>query len=96
MRLLGDLKTKYHPDGSTVHRYGSMLWPRESALESWAIKFGKHLPDVGCAYVFAANHYEGFAALTAQRIARHLGVEINLPEIPSEPAPPPDPQLELL
>jgi len=78
--LLGDLKTKYR-EGARIHRYGKMLWARDSAIESWAIKIEKHLAETNCAFVFAGNHYEGFSALTAQRLAKELGGHISLPEI---------------
>ncbi len=79
IRLLGDLKNKYRSNGSRAHRYGKLQWPRQSALESWAIKVEKHLADTNCAYVFSGNHYEGYSALTAQRIAEQFKQQIELP-----------------
>ena len=41
IRLMGDLGSKYGPDGNKVHRYGSLMWPRDSSLENWSIKIQK-------------------------------------------------------
>jgi uncharacterized protein YecE (DUF72 family) len=88
VRLLGDLKTKYREDGSRPHQYRDLKWPRDSSLESWAIKVRKHLEQASCVYLFANNHFEGFAPLTCQRIGRHFGMEITLPHRPEDaPAP---------
>lgn len=80
VRLLGDLGTKYRADGGSVHRYNGLMWPRDSSIESWAIKLEKHAAETSGIYIFANNHFEGFAPLTAQRIANHLGVEVKLPQ----------------
>lgn len=72
VRLLGDFRTKYGPDGQEAHRYGKLLWPRETALEHWAAKLGHHA-DAAALYVFANNHYEGMGIETARRIAAKLG-----------------------
>lgn len=87
VRLLGDYRTKYGPDGKETHRYGRMLWPRATALEHWAVKLGHHA-EAGAIYVFANNHYEGMAVATAQRLAAELG--LALPSVDVEAA-----QLEL-
>jgi uncharacterized protein YecE (DUF72 family) len=79
IRLLGDLSTKYAADGSRRHRYGKLMWPRESSLENWVLKIQKHLAESEHAYVFCANHFEGFAPLTCGRISRRLGVPVELP-----------------
>ena len=97
IRLVGDIHTRYHNDGKVAHRYEKLQWPRDSALESWAIKIGKHLAETGCVYVFAGNHYEGFSPLTCQRIGRQFDMSLPLPEIaplPGETAA--DTQLDLL
>lgn len=85
IRLLGDLKTKYRADGSHEHRYGKLMWPRESAIESWAIKIEKHLVETSCVYICASNEYEGSSPLTCQRVAKQLGIQIALPDA-EEPA----------
>ena len=95
-RLLGDLGTKYHPDGSRIHRYGSLLWPRDSSIESWAVKIEKHLAESSRVYVFSGNHFEGFSPLTAQRVAGQLGLQIELPRPDDLETPEKNPQLDLL
>lgn len=95
VRLLGDLTTKYHKDGSRVHRYGSLMWPREPALENWAVKIQQHLQTCERILAFANNHFEGFSPLTCQRLARKLGIALELP-LPERDTSPPDAQLTLL
>lgn len=80
IRLIGDLQTKYRGDGSRAFRYSSLLWPRDSAIESWAVKIRRTLRGTKCVHIFANNHYEGFSPKTCQRLARQLGVEISLPD----------------
>lgn len=75
VRLLGDFRTKYGPDGKETHRYGKLLWPRATALEHWAVKLGHHA-DARAVYIFANNHYEGMGVETARRIAAKLGVSL--------------------
>jgi uncharacterized protein YecE (DUF72 family) len=82
VRLLGDFRTKYGPDGKETHRYGKLLWPRATALEHWAVKLGHHA-DAGAVYIFANNHYEGMGVETARRIAAMLGV--FLPPVARQP-----------
>lgn len=102
LRLMGDQESKFRPDGERRFRYGSLLWPRDAGLESWALRIEKHLGDVRQIYVMANNHYEGFSPLTCQRLAKLLGVNIELPSLTSR-APKPgegpqefDEQMELL
>lgn len=95
VRLLGDLKTRHHRDGISRLRYGTLLWTRDPALEHWSLKVRKHLPECERAFVFANNHFEGFAPLTCQRLARRLGLEVHLPPPQREPTPD-DSQLKLL
>jgi uncharacterized protein YecE (DUF72 family) len=73
VRLLGDPSTQYAPDGTRIHRYDRMLWPRTVSLENWSLKIRRHLPDLAAAYVFAGNHFEGFAPETAVRITALFG-----------------------
>lgn len=79
VRLLGDYVTKYDADGSRVHRYGKLLWKREAALDSWALKIQRHLGEMRSVWTFVNNHYEGFAPETCQRLAQRLGFEMSLP-----------------
>jgi uncharacterized protein YecE (DUF72 family) len=98
VRLLGNTTDRYRADGSRIHCYDRLRWPRDSSLESWAIKIKNHLAESRRVFLFANNHFEGFSPLTCQRIARHFDIAINLP--PPEPLPePPEPassQLNLL
>src|SRR5205823_6201252 len=79
LRLLGDYATKYDRQGLFVHRYDKLLWKREAALESWALKIERHLAEVRNVWTFVSNHFEGFAPETAQRLAQRLGYELPLP-----------------
>lgn len=87
VRLLGDFRTKYGPDGRETHRYGRILWPRDTALAHWASKLRQH-PEVDAIHIFANNHYEGMATETVRRLAGLLGMRLP------EPAPH-ESQLEL-
>lgn len=80
VRLLGDFRTKYDADGRETHRYGRLLWRRDTALAHWAAKIRQH-PEASAVYVFANNHYEGMATETIGRLAALLGV--RLPEPPA-------------
>ncbi len=95
VRLLGDLTTKYHTDGSRIHRYEKLMWPRDASMESWAIKIKKHMDESERVLAFANNHFEGFAPGTSQRIGKEFGFNIPLPAPNDEPKPE-DPQLDLL
>jgi uncharacterized protein YecE (DUF72 family) len=79
VRLLGDYATKYSTDGSQLHSYGKLLWKREAALESWALRIERHLREVRSVWAFVSNHFEGFAPETCQRLAQRLGFELPLP-----------------
>jgi uncharacterized protein YecE (DUF72 family) len=79
LRLLGDYGTKYDSDGKHMHRYEKLLWKREAALESWALKVERHLAEVRNVWTFVGNHFEGFAPETAQRLAQRLGFDLSLP-----------------
>ena len=97
LRLLGDYATKYSADGNHVHSYSKLLWKREAALESWAIRIERHLAEVRSVWAFVSNHYEGFAPETCQRLAERLGFELALPAEAEETATPQDQaQLDLL
>jgi uncharacterized protein YecE (DUF72 family) len=89
VRLLGDYSTKYDSEGKHRHRYGKLLWKREAALESWVLKMERQLPEIRGLYLYANNHFEGFAPETCQRLAERLGFELPLPaaaELAGEPA----------
>jgi uncharacterized protein YecE (DUF72 family) len=73
VRLLGDFRTKYGPAGRETHRYGRLLWPRDTALEHWVVKL-RHHADAEAIYLFANNHYEGMAVATVRRLAGRLGL----------------------
>lgn len=75
VRLLGDFRTKYGPDGHETHRYGRMLWPRDTAIEHWAVKI-RHHAKAEAIYLFANNHYEGMAVETVRRLAAKLGLAL--------------------
>jgi uncharacterized protein YecE (DUF72 family) len=86
VRLMGDLETKYDGEGERIHKYGTLMWPRDSSLENWAIKIQKHAETTEQIFVSVSNHFEGSAVLTAQRIGRLLHVPIELPGPPEPPA----------
>ncbi len=62
LRLLGDAVTKYDANGRRIHRYGKLLWKREAALDSWALRIQRHLDEIRSVWAFANNHYEGYLA----------------------------------
>lgn len=79
VRLMGDYATKYADDGERAHHYEKLLWKREAALESWALKIERHLEEARNVWIFVNNHYEGFAPETCQRLAERLGYDLSLP-----------------
>ena len=81
IRLMGDLETKFRPDGERQFRYGSLLWSRETGLDFWAQRIKKHLDDTHNIFVMVNNHYEGFSPLTCQRLGKLLGIEVELPSL---------------
>jgi uncharacterized protein YecE (DUF72 family) len=95
LRLLGDTLTKYEASGERVHRYGKLLWKREAALDSWALRIQRHLDEVRNVWIFANNHYEGFSPETCQRLAQRLGFNLSLPAEETEVAPNQRGQLDL-
>ncbi|MGI8435777.1 MAG: DUF72 domain-containing protein, partial [Chthoniobacterales bacterium] len=94
LRLLGDYATKYNDAGAHVHLYGKLLWKREAALDSWAVKIQRHLEEARSVWGFVNNHFEGFAPETCQRLAERLGYELPLPS-PTETASADPGQLDL-
>jgi uncharacterized protein YecE (DUF72 family) len=95
LRLLGDTLTKYEASGERLHRYGKLLWKREAALDSWALRIQRHLDEVRNVWIFANNHYEGFSPETCQRLAQRLGFNLSLPAEETEVAPNQRGQLDL-
>ncbi|MEP6810536.1 MAG: DUF72 domain-containing protein, partial [Chthoniobacterales bacterium] len=75
IRLLGDYTTKYDGTGERVHRYGKLLWKREAALDSWALKISRQVEETHGVWAFVNNHFEGYAPETCQRLASRLGYE---------------------
>jgi uncharacterized protein YecE (DUF72 family) len=96
LRLLGDAVTKYDANGRRIHRYGKLLWKREAALDSWALRIQRHLDEIRSVWTFANNHYEGYSPETCQRLARRLGFELTLPVATGEDSPNERGQLDLL
>ena len=97
LRLLGDYATKYGSDGTHLHSYGKLLWKREAAMESWAMRIERHLKEVRSVWAFVSNHFEGFAPETSQRLAQRLGFELPLPaEVEQTVTPEDRAQLDLL
>ena len=95
LRLLGDALTKYDGNGQQLHRYGKLLWKREAALDSWALRIQRHLDEVRSVWCFLNNHYEGFSPESCQRLAERLGFELPLPSTAEEPGPNEREQLDL-
>ena len=95
LRLLGDFETKYQPDGSAAYRYQHIQWPRDASLENWAAKIRMESPLLEQIFVLGNNHFEGFAPVTLQRMARCLGTDLRLPDPANlrEPAQPKQPEL---
>ncbi len=85
LRLLGHTVTKYDADGKRIHRYDKLLWKREAALDSWALRIQRHLDEIRSVWTFVNNHYEGFAPATCQRLAERLGFGLSLPSPETEP-----------
>lgn len=79
LRLLGHALTKYDESGKHLHRYDKLLWKREAALDSWALRLQRHLDEVRGVWTFVNNHYEGFAPETCARLAGRLGFGLPLP-----------------
>jgi len=80
IRLLGDPASRYHPDGSQSHHYTKLQWPRSESLENWAAKIRLHQHDLKRILIFAGDHFEGYAPVTIQRLAKLFEVEIQLPQ----------------
>jgi len=80
LRLLGDLESKYDPEsGERVHHYRALTWPRDAALSNWMEKIRSAAQHVNRAFVYMANHFEGFAPASAARLGSKLGLSLELP-----------------
>lgn len=79
VRLMGDLGTKYGPEGGPIHHYREVMWRRTRSMDNWAARIRQELPELRSAFIFANNHFEGFAPQTAQQIGNLLGLEVKLP-----------------
>jgi len=88
VRLMGDFERKYDAQGGHLHRYRELQWPRDAALESWAVRIAQNADSHAGVFVAATNHFEGFAPLTCQRLAARLGLHLSLPK-PEAGAPKP-------
>jgi uncharacterized protein YecE (DUF72 family) len=96
IRLLGDLKTKFHGHGGrVVERYDHLRWPRDRSIDNWSVKIRHHLEESQRIFLFAANHFEGCSPLTAERMARSLGIPLQLPSLDEGAAPGGSSQLDL-
>lgn len=81
VRLMGDLDKKYHEAGKTIHRYTRLQWPREVALESWAVRLRQAAADHRRVFIAVNNHFEGYAPHTAQRLAERMGFFLQMPNL---------------
>jgi len=81
VRLMGDLERKYDSAGHAVHHYRELRWPRDAALESWAVRIRQAAETHARTFVAVNNHYEGFAPETARRLGERLGFAFPAPEI---------------
>lgn len=98
VRLMGDLDKKYGADGQKIHRYRKLMWPRDAALESWAVRLRQAAENHRRLFVAVSNHFEGYAPHTVQRLGTKLGVSIPMPDLATMNAKgdPGDGQLDLL
>ena len=87
VRLLGDVTTRYDREGRRLNAYSRLLWKREAALESWALKIQRHVEQSRSVWVFINNHYEGFAPESCQRLAQRLGFGLPIPSVADASAP---------
>lgn len=94
LRFLGDYTTKAGSNGQRAHPYGKLLWKREAALDSWALKIERHLSESRNVWGFVSDHFEGFAPETCARLAQRLGFDLPLPSATETAATDPG-QLEL-
>ncbi len=91
LRLMGDLEKKYGASGRRIHHYQKIMWPRDSALENWAVRIRQAAAEHRRIFVAVNNHFEGFAPHTAQRLGERLGLSLSMPDLSASAA-----QLDLL
>jgi uncharacterized protein YecE (DUF72 family) len=98
VRLMGDLGRKYGAEGRQAHRYTRLMWPREAALESWAVRLRQAAENHRRIFVAVNNHFEGYAPHTAQRLGERLGFSFKLLDLasPEEKPAADDRQMDLL
>ncbi len=76
VRLLGGGDTHRHSESSVNDVFAG----RDASLDAWVPRIARETAASGRpAWIFAANHYEGFAPATCRRLARRFGLEIALP-----------------
>ena len=97
-RLMGVLERKYGEDGRNKYRYRRLMWPRDTALESWSVRLRQAAEEHRRIFVAVSNHYEGFAPHTAQRLGERLGLSYPMPDAAAlaHPVKPDDGQMDLL
>ena len=96
---MGDLTDEIRPRRRATPPLQRRQWSRATAIESWAVRLRKQARarQIRGIYIFANNHYEGFAPATCRRLAARLGIDIVLPAATLPKPPPTGPrQLELL
>jgi uncharacterized protein YecE (DUF72 family) len=81
VRLMGDPATKYRGDGTHVHHYRQPMWLRAQSLDNWAVKIRQAAEGLRDVFIFANNHFEGFAPYTAQEMGRRVGLDVKLPTV---------------
>jgi uncharacterized protein YecE (DUF72 family) len=96
VRLMGDLERKYDSTGHRIHYYRELMWPRDAALDSWALRVQQAAETHTGVFVAVSNHYEGFAPATARRMGERLGINLPPPEISRAGDTSADGQLNLL
>lgn len=85
VRLMGDLERKYGADGRRIHHYRELMWPRDAALESWAVRVRQATAEHSRIFMAVSNHYEGFAPQTARRLGDRLGFDFPAPQLETPP-----------
>ena len=76
-------------------RFDCVVVDRSAPLARWATTLTSLMPSVASTWIFANNHYAGYAPATIRDLQRRLGIDVP-PPVPREPAPgAADSQLEL-
>lgn len=79
LRLMGDLEKKYGL--AERETYDRVRWPRQAALESWAVRLRQAAETHERVFVAINNHFEGYAPETARRIGELLNVPVGVPKL---------------